>query len=330
MGRRETDLDPQAGPLERFAQDLRELRRKAGSPSYRDLAHRAHYSPSALSTAANGRVLPSLPVVEAYVEACDGDVEEWRKRWNELNQHLTEAPAPSPDYPPPARPAEDGFRRALKVHPRWVLAVTAGVAIAVAAPLTAVALHSGTNNAPKAEPTPVNSFAPGMACNTSDGKLAPLPQPGLPSRPQSGQITFAVSHDVHQWGNWWNPKNLAETVTSDVTYLGKPTLRLAVKPGFTAVGSARMTGLQPGDTVTAHLYYDGQGEATICPFIQGVDYVDRWIRVHELDLTTQSTPGWHTYQWTIPDIGMKLKGTGFQVNDTGTTQTVVYVGNVTW
>ncbi|MFL6075484.1 MAG: helix-turn-helix domain-containing protein [Mycobacteriales bacterium] len=81
MGRRELPLDPDSGPVARFAHELRGLRALAGNPSYRELARRAHYSASALSTAARGTALPSLAVTRAYVQACGGDVSEWEERW---------------------------------------------------------------------------------------------------------------------------------------------------------------------------------------------------------------------------------------------------------
>lgn len=80
MGRREKDLDPSAGPVAEFAAGLRDLRQRAGL-TYRQLAARAHYSPSALSQAASGARLPNPSVVLAYVRACGGDEEEWRRRW---------------------------------------------------------------------------------------------------------------------------------------------------------------------------------------------------------------------------------------------------------
>ncbi|TYB57592.1 hypothetical protein FXF51_39535 [Nonomuraea sp. PA05] len=80
-GRPEGSIDPDAGPAERFAWELRRLRREAGSPGYRLLAKRAHYSPSTLAEAAQGRRLPTLEVALAYVEACGGNRAEWTARW---------------------------------------------------------------------------------------------------------------------------------------------------------------------------------------------------------------------------------------------------------
>ncbi|MEU8354463.1 hypothetical protein AB0C27_00505 [Nonomuraea sp. NPDC048882] len=53
--RPERVLDPDNDPLHRFAHELRQLRVKAGQPSYRELAKRAHFSVTALSEAAGGR-----------------------------------------------------------------------------------------------------------------------------------------------------------------------------------------------------------------------------------------------------------------------------------
>ncbi|QIS07976.1 hypothetical protein [Nocardia arthritidis] len=72
------------GALAQFAIDLRQLRKKAGSPPYRQLAREALFSASALADAASGRKLPSLAVTLAYVRACGGDTERWESRWHEL------------------------------------------------------------------------------------------------------------------------------------------------------------------------------------------------------------------------------------------------------
>lgn len=84
MPRRERPLDQGESGLLQFAADLRRLRERAGSPTYRELSRRAHYSAAALSEAAGGRKLPSLAVTKAYVKACDADPEEWTRRWREV------------------------------------------------------------------------------------------------------------------------------------------------------------------------------------------------------------------------------------------------------
>jgi hypothetical protein len=88
LGRPEKPLDTEEGPVVAFAYDLRALRRKSGQPSYRQMSKSALFSPSVLSSAANGRRLPTLQVTLAYVRACGGDQDEWERRWRELDGEL--------------------------------------------------------------------------------------------------------------------------------------------------------------------------------------------------------------------------------------------------
>ncbi|GAA3438700.1 NACHT and WD repeat domain-containing protein [Kutzneria kofuensis] len=92
MPRSERPLDPGDTPLLRFAADLRKLRESAGSPVYRQLSVKAHYSVAVLSEAAGGRKLPSLAVTLAYVDACGGDLAEWEQKWRAVAD-VQEAPA---------------------------------------------------------------------------------------------------------------------------------------------------------------------------------------------------------------------------------------------
>ncbi|NUP39897.1 MAG: hypothetical protein HOY76_23540, partial [Streptomyces sp.] len=98
MGRRERPLDPTAGPVARFAHELRKLRQEAGGPTYRAMAGRAHYAAATLAQAAAGERLPSLEVTLAYAAACGADREEWRERWREADQAVR-AQASADDEP---------------------------------------------------------------------------------------------------------------------------------------------------------------------------------------------------------------------------------------
>lgn len=106
--RRENPLGPAEDGLTRFAADLRALREDAGTPTYRQLSARAHYSAAALSEAASGRKLPSLPVTLAYVRACDGDTAAWERRWRELAATQVREPA-EPDNEPDETAPYAGF-----------------------------------------------------------------------------------------------------------------------------------------------------------------------------------------------------------------------------
>ncbi|MEU7584543.1 hypothetical protein AB0B50_43985, partial [Streptomyces sp. NPDC041068] len=86
-------MDPAAGPVARFAVELRKLRDEAGGITYRGLAGRTGYSVTALSQAAAGEKLPSLALTLAYARACGGDVEEWEGRWRAVVREESEAAA---------------------------------------------------------------------------------------------------------------------------------------------------------------------------------------------------------------------------------------------
>jgi hypothetical protein len=68
---------------QRFLADLRALRDTAAL-EFDELAARAHYPSDVLKEAENGPSLPGLPILTAYVRACDADVLEWEERWRRL------------------------------------------------------------------------------------------------------------------------------------------------------------------------------------------------------------------------------------------------------
>ncbi|TDB81648.1 hypothetical protein E1264_32430 [Actinomadura sp. KC216] len=67
---------------DRFAERLRRLRAEAGNPSFRVMAAKSRsVSHATLHEAAKGTRFPSWTTTQAFVEACGGDVEEWREYW---------------------------------------------------------------------------------------------------------------------------------------------------------------------------------------------------------------------------------------------------------
>jgi len=83
-----------AGPGDdqvRFLADLRALRDSAAI-GHDELAARAHYPSNILKEAENGPALPGLPILTAYVRACEGDVLDWEERWRRLNPEVAGDP----------------------------------------------------------------------------------------------------------------------------------------------------------------------------------------------------------------------------------------------
>jgi hypothetical protein len=102
-----------AGPGDdqaRFLADLRSLRDTAAI-GYDELAARAHFPSDILKEAENGPVLPGLPILTAYVRACEGDVTEWEERWRRLASEVPEDPG-LPVRPAGASPAAVAGARA--------------------------------------------------------------------------------------------------------------------------------------------------------------------------------------------------------------------------
>jgi hypothetical protein len=98
------------------------LRAKSGL-DYPDMAEKSHYTMRTLASAAGGLRLPTLPVLIAYVQACDGDVAEWEDRWARLvkskrgtaalpaaigGDEDSPASAPSAARGPASAPGQDG------------------------------------------------------------------------------------------------------------------------------------------------------------------------------------------------------------------------------
>jgi hypothetical protein len=77
----------QGDDKERFLADLRALRDMAAL-GYEELAARAHYPSDVIKEAEYGPSLPSLPILAAYVRACEGDVPEWEERWRRLGVEM--------------------------------------------------------------------------------------------------------------------------------------------------------------------------------------------------------------------------------------------------
>ncbi|SHN38718.1 helix-turn-helix domain-containing protein [Cryptosporangium aurantiacum] len=102
MPRPERPVDPADGPVQMLAAELRDLRRRAGNPGYRELAATAGYSAAALANAAGGRRLPSLPVTLAFVRACGGAPEVWERRWRQASAEWVAAQENGSRQPSPA------------------------------------------------------------------------------------------------------------------------------------------------------------------------------------------------------------------------------------
>ena len=155
----------QGDTQERFLADFRALR-DAAALGYDELAARAHFPSSILKEAENGPGLPGLPILAAYVRACDADVPEWEERWRRL------AYAAETDPGLPVRPAG--------ASPAAVAGARAGITVA---PPDAydperirAALRGGTTDRAARSAGQPRAAAPGRA--------DPVPVPAAPVSPE--------------------------------------------------------------------------------------------------------------------------------------------------
>ncbi|MET9568503.1 helix-turn-helix transcriptional regulator [Streptomyces virginiae] len=86
MGRPEKPIVTDNKPLRELAEGLRERRRWAGQPSYRELARMAGVHATTLQRAASGDTVPKLHVVLAYLRACTAPEGSAVAKWKEARQ----------------------------------------------------------------------------------------------------------------------------------------------------------------------------------------------------------------------------------------------------
>ena len=360
-GRPQRPLDDATGPVRDLAAALRALRASAGNPPYRTMAITAHFSPATLARAAAGHRLPSRDVVIAYAVACGGEREEWEQRWRACAEQLTRVHADSPPADPKpdhrsdaqptvrqrAMPLKDGAPAPASTttprrgRTRRGTAASAGFALAAAVLVLGIGAASDapTDSSPARPYVPAPDTAAsetvGRAC-APDGILALAPKSTLAPQGQQARIRadFETGFDTNRdgWAWWWplSYKQLPGDFTADRAFHGSRSLRLRVPPETqAAVGTIHLDGLKPASTVTAHIWYGGQGEGRICPFIQtlGGGTIE-WIPQPDLELTTTDRPRWYTVSWAVPDSS--ILGTGIEVVNSGATDFAVLLDAVTW
>jgi hypothetical protein len=203
-------VDPEAGPLQAFAFALREVRAESGSPPYRKLAKSAGYSAATLSEAASGVRKPTLDVVLAYVGACRGDAELWRKRWHELNDELARSapvePEPpvaveaAPVQPPPVEPDPPTRRRSPW---RWKLTVRTAAAVLLVGAVGAFAVWYPKKTDKSGCPPKLGhaaftavTYGAGARVHTGAARDAPVTET-IPSGCTVGFVGYCLGDKIH-------------------------------------------------------------------------------------------------------------------------------------
>jgi hypothetical protein len=201
-------VDPDEGPVQAFACELRALREAAGNPTYRALAKTAGYSATTLGDAAGGAHLPTLEVALAYVGACGGEVERWRARWQEVAREKDEKdaggdtgdaevsdgadgsgvviaqsaePEAVPESAPEPEPAHESEPEVVPLAPHGRRIKTSALWVGVVAALVAVPVAALTGAFAAQQPGAAAIAAPPSATASRSGAPASAHCPAMPA-----------------------------------------------------------------------------------------------------------------------------------------------------
>lgn len=263
MGRPESQIDFTRGEVAKFAADLRELRIRAGRPSYKELAKATNYGISTLSEAAKGKNLPTLQVTLKYVEACGGNVDEWAARWRAVSQAVRSSgkaaggspladaaamPQAGPAMPPEdsgaAQPPDDSsgpvpgralsWTRLRRIAARPRVAIAIGCALVVPAAAGVLVARLGPHPAPATADTAsrLDGKDPYMSDCGGGERMLESRAMSWPDGKPYGRVTLVYSAACHaSWGYVYGPNSPGWKVTI-----------VAVRPGDGATAPSAFQG----------------------------------------------------------------------------------------
>ncbi len=111
-----------AQAIEGFAEVLCDLRRSAGTPSFRVMSGRSRaISHTTLHEAAQGNRLPSWGTTVEFVKACGADPADYRQRWQRANETVCSAGCPPASLDRGGAGASSGSHRAAAAASRRVV-----------------------------------------------------------------------------------------------------------------------------------------------------------------------------------------------------------------
>ena len=94
----EGDVEPRRAAIDDLVEGLRSMRIQAGKPPFRAMAKASGtVSHTTLHDALSGTRMPTWPTVEAFVRACGGDVDQWRRRWAQAAGQDPSVPSGAPN-----------------------------------------------------------------------------------------------------------------------------------------------------------------------------------------------------------------------------------------
>ncbi|MBP2322987.1 hypothetical protein JOF56_003372 [Kibdelosporangium banguiense] len=190
----ESEDPPEYDPVKRFAGKLQQLRRS--EMSYEEMEGKTGCPHEKLLAAASGKIWPAWRTVEAYVSACDGDIEEWHAEWeavgaalentgvdreDEISSADDESPEPSDEPPGSDTITEEQTGRTRRIRP--AILILGAVALTVGIVMVTALVPGGT---PRTDPPAVGSAPVSTVASSAPSPTSTAPpstSAGLPNGP---------------------------------------------------------------------------------------------------------------------------------------------------
>ncbi len=154
----------------------------------------------------------------------------------------------------------------------------------------------------------------------------PAPAPAQPAVAPTSRVSF--ENGTADWTGYWGKQKLAVNLTTQFAYDGTHALLATAGPGgdACAVGSDTIPGVTAGTVVTLRVWYDGQGQGDIHPFVQDPSSTSHWAApIIPLSVTASH---WSTVTFTVPNV--PVHAIGFQIDNTGSGNLDVGLDAVNW
>jgi hypothetical protein len=180
----------------------------------------------------------------------------------------------------------------------------------------------GTSPAPRPPAT-----RPSPAPSPTSPRTRPSPKPSASRKPASpapsGLISFEDGTDG--WSALWG--SISASRSTQVAYSGSHSLLITIQGtiGGLGVDNGTVAHLRSGDTVTFHVYSNGQN-ASVEPFVQESS-ADSEDVAESVQLPSQR--GWFNLNWVVPSVS-SVYAIGMQVTNHGSGQITLAIDALTW
>jgi hypothetical protein len=187
----------------------------------------------------------------------------------------------------------------------------------------------GTSHAPGPPATSPKPPPSSPRPSPTRSRKSPSPSPTRSPKRKKTQRVPAGLISFENGADGWKRTygSIRSSQSSWVAYSGSHALKITLQGSDAAVGVANgsISHLQPGDTVTYHVYSDGQSGGRV-----GV-WAQTWNQPENVAETVPlpTHPGWFTITWTVPYVS-KVDLIGIQVAHQGSGKLTLAIDALSW